>query len=67
MAKPQRGCSNNQEELSLLSQRPVHYNLRGVDIAVYSLSKEIEIHCLLASIWYKDVQNQKKALSAENA
>lgn len=67
MDKLLRGCSDNQEELSLLSQRPVHDNLRGIVIAVNSVSKEIEIHCLLASVWYKDAQNQKKALPAEDA
>ena len=35
--------------------------------AVYSISKEIEKHCLLVSVRYEDAQNQKKALSIENA
>ena len=49
-----------------LSQRLVYDNLKGVDTAVYSISKEMEKHCLLANVRCKDAQNQKKALSLEN-
>ena len=44
-----------QEELSLISQRCVYHNVKGFDIAVCSISKEIEKHQLFSLI-YKDAQ-----------
>ena len=55
-----KGLSDNLKELPLISKKHVYDNLKRVDIVVYSFSKEIEKHFLVASVDTKMPEIKRK-------